>query len=593
MAKLSQSTRMGSFKCNLGDDALVISRFEGTEALSELFEYRLTVLSEDHNVDFDKILGTNCTLSIKSNYENVKRYFNGVLVEAQWAGRVRSSDGDDFSSYRLILRPWFWLLTRTKNCRIFSQKSVPEIINDVFAKHSFAQSHNEVKLNGSYKPLEYCVQYNETDFAFVSRLMEEYGIYYFFEHSEVDHKMVLIDSNGSLSDKAGGAKLDYYQNDLSAPGRGDALRSIIVDRRFRSGKFTFNDYDYKKPTADLEADKDAGEHYTNASLEMYHFPGRYVEKSDGKSLASVALEAEQAQDRNVLADGDAVTCCPGQLINLVGHSQSSVNKEYVTLRANHAFQSGGYVSGMGDGRESYSGSYIFRAKDMPYRATLRTPKPVIYGPQTALVVSEVDDQCRIKVQFYWDREKSESRYVRIAHGWSGNKWGDIKIPRIGMEVIVEHLNGDPDYPLVTGTVYNADNVAPYDLPSDKSISGVKSDTIDGSGYNEFIFDDRSGDELIRLHAQRNMKSTIENDEDRKIGNKHTEDIGTEWSVTAGQKITFTVGASSITMDPMSIKLSSPNIQLEAQAQLIMTSLGTADLTAGAVTTIKGAVVMIN
>ena len=594
MAKLSQSTRVGSFKCDLGDNALVILRFEGSEGLSQLFEYRLDVISEDHNINFDKILGTNCTLSIVSNHENVKRYFSGVLVEAQWTGRIRNGDGEDLSNYRLVLRPWFWLLSRTKNCRIFSQKSVPDIINDVFEKHSFAQSHNELKLNpSSYQPLEYCVQYNETDYAFISRLMEEYGIYYFFEHSDSDHKLVLVDGNGALTDKAGGARLDYYQNGLRAPVRGDALNNIVLGRRFRSGKFAFKDYDYKKPTADLEAEKETDEHYANAALEIYHYPGRYEEKSDGTSLAGIALEAEQSLDRNVLADGDAVTCCPGQLMNLVGHSEASVNKEYVTLQANHVFYSNGYISGMGNGVESYSGSYLFRPKDLPYRAAMQTPKPLIYGPQTALVVSEVDKQCRIKVQFYWDREKSESRYVRIAHGWSGNKWGDIKIPRVGMEVIVEFLNGDPDHPLVTGTVYNGDNVAPYELPSDKSISGVKSDTIDGSGYNEFIFDDRSDGELIRLHAQKNMKSTIENDEERKIGNNHTEKIGKEWSVSAGQKITFTVGASSITMDPTSITLTSPNIKLNAMGQLTMTSMGTADLTALAVTTIKGAVVMIN
>ena len=243
MAKLSQSTRIGSFKCELGDNALVIVRFEGSEGLSELFEYRLDVISEDHNIDFDKILGTNCTLSIVSNHEGVKRHFNGVLVEAQWIGRIRNTDGEDLSSYRLVLRPWLWLMSRTTNCRIFNKKAVPKIISEVFEKHSFAQSHNEMKLSTPYQPLEYCVQYNETDYAFVSRLMEEHGIYYFFEHSESDHKLVLVDSNGVLVDKAGGAKLDYYGSGLAAPVRGDALNNIIPGRRFRSGKFAFNDYD--------------------------------------------------------------------------------------------------------------------------------------------------------------------------------------------------------------------------------------------------------------------------------------------------------------------------------------------------------------
>ena len=592
MTDISQSTRRGSFKCNLGDNALAIMRFDGAEAVSELFEYRLDVVSEDHNIDFDKVLGTNCSISILSNYEKVKRHFNGVMVEAQWVGRIHGNDNKDLSKYRVVLRPWFWMLTHKKNCRIFNDETVPQIIEEIFADHDFAASSHVAELNGSYPELEYCVQYNETDYAFVSRLMEEYGIYYYFEHTDSHHTMHLVDNNTSLTDKSGGVKLDYYETDLRAPDRGDAVNSVVLGRRFRSGKFSFNDYDYKKPTTDLETDKEAGEHYANASLEMYHYPGRYDEKSVGEHLATIALEAEQSLDRNVVTSGDAVTCCPGYSLKLAGHYDSSVNKEYIVLRANHVFHASGYRSGAG-GDESYSGSYVFRQKDLPFRATIKTPKPLIHGPQTAVVVSEVDEQCRLKVQFFWDRKKKDSRYVRIRHGWSGKDWGEIRIPRLGMEVIVEYLNGDPDYPLITGTVYNDDNRAPYDLPSDKSISGVKSDSIGGSGYNEFIMDDRGGSELIRLHAQKDMKSDILNDETRKVGNDLTEQILNNWSVTVTNKLTFTVGASSIVMDPTSITITSPSITLNAAAQLNMTSGGIANLTAGGITTIKGSVVLIN
>ena len=585
---------MGSFRSALGEDKLVIANFRGTEGLSELFEYRMAVLGEDQNVDFDKILGTNCNLSIKSNHEGVKRNFNGVLVDAQWNGKE-----DELSSFHLVLRPWLWLLSRTTNCRLFNEKTIPEILQEVFSAHSFAKF--ELRLRGDYKPLEYCVQYRESDFDFVSRLMEEFGIYYFFEHTENDHTLIMADSPSVHKAKLAGADLAYYGADLQTRRMEDALNGWSVGRSFRSGKVMLNDYDYKKPTADLLAENEAHAKYANSDLQIYDYPGRYVEKSDGKSFAKIMLEAEQSQDWRASAEGDAVTCCPGSLIKLKKHPEASTNKEYLIVRASHVFRSNAYHSGANAGGDSYSGKYEFQPSETQYRSESLTAKPIINGPQTAVVASEVDEQCRIKVTFHWDRDKQQSRYVRIAHGWSGSRWGDIKIPRIGMEVIVEFLEGDPDQPLVTGTVYNHDNEAPYPLPDDKSISGVKSQTIDGSGYNELIMDDRDGGELIRMHAQKNMEAVIENDEKREIknnvkveiGQNRDETIGATWTVSATEKIEFTVGTSTFTMTPAGITLKSTLIMADAQATLSLQSKGIADLSAVAPLTIKGAFVLIN
>ncbi len=594
MSKLTQESRIGSFQSALGEDKLVIGKFRGTEGLSELFEYRMVVYGEDQDVDFDKILGTKCNLSIRSNHEGIKRDFNGVLVKAQWHGRE-----DELSSFQLVLRPWLWLLSRTTNCRIFTEKTLPEILQEVFSAHSFATF--EPRLKGDYATLEYCVQYRESDFDFVSRLMEEYGIYYFFEHTENDHTLILADSPSVHKPKLAGAKLAYYGTDLRSIRKEDSLNGWSVGRSFRSGKVMLNDYDYKKPTADLLSENEAHAKYANSDLQIYDYPGRFVEKSDGKFLAKVMLEAEQSKDWRVRAEGDAVTCTPGTLIKLDKHSETGENKEYLTLRASHVFQSNGYLSRAEMHQESYSGKYEFQPSETQYRSASVTPKPIINGPQTAVVASEVDDQCRIKVTFYWDRDKQQSRYVRIAHGWSGKRWGDIKIPRIGMEVIVEFLEGDPDKPLITGTVYNADNETPYLLPEDKSISGVKSQTIDGSGYNELILDDRNGSELIRMHAQKDMEALIENNEKREIknnvdveiGRNRKEDIGATWTVSAKQKIEFTVGASTFTMTPEAITLRSPLITVDAFTTLKLNSTGVADLTAAALLTIKGALVLIN
>ncbi len=569
---------MGSFKCDLGDNELAIIRFEGSEGLSELFEYRLDVVSEKANIDFDKLLGTNCSLSVASMYPGVKRFFNGVLVEAQWIGQEL-----DHYQYRLVLRPWLWLLTRTTNCRIFHEKSAPEIIQEVFAQHGFAKSKPDAV--GTHAVMEYCVQYRESDYAFVSRLMEEYGMFYYFDHTETEHTMVLGDSKSAHVNKAGGATLSYYNTGQQGVQKEDSLGTWVTGRRFRSGKVAFKDYNYEEPTANMLAENETGANYDNAKLELYDYPGRYINKSDGEALAKVKLEAEQALDKRSFAEGNAITCCPGHLITLSKHGESSHNKEYVITRVSHLFRSSGYRSSGASEGESYGGRYEFQPSDIPFRAPLVTPKPLVQGPQTAIVVSEVDKDCRIKVRFHWQRDNDESRYVRIRHSWSGNGWGHVMIPRIDMEVIVEHLEGDPDQPIITGTVYNADNVPPYDLPGNKTISGVKSETYDGGGYNEFIFDDKGGSEEIRLHAERDMNVTIKNN--------RTEDIGKVWSATAGSKIVLTVGESSITLEPTKITIKSPNVNIDAQMTTKVTSGGTSDYTSTGPTTIVGAIVKIN
>ncbi|GLS21639.1 hypothetical protein GCM10007874_46560 [Labrys miyagiensis] len=585
---------MGSFTSSLGKDKLVVSRFEGSEALSELFEYRLEVVSDDNDVDFDKILGTKCGLQIQSHHEGVTRNFSGVLVEAQWIGRDQ-----DLRYYRLVLRPWFWLLTRTTNCKIYSHKTVPDILSEVLGNRGFVQF--EKRLSESYPELEYCVQYRESDFAFMSRLMEEYGIYYYFEHSDSDHKLILVDSSSAHQPKLGGAALEFSAVGLDNITAKDRLNEWAEGRHLRSGKVTLEDYDYEKPSTDLLAEKAASAKYQHGDLELYDYPGRYTEKGDGNTLANVRLEAEQAIDKRVIAGGDAVTCCPGFTMTLDGTPPASKGTKYLILRANHLFRSQAYRSANASGDEGYSGNYEFQPIDIPFRAPATTRKPVIYGPQTAKVVSDVDDQCRIEVQFYWDRDKVQSRYVRIAQSWAGNGWGDVKIPRIDMEVVVEYLEGDPDHPLVTGSVYNAENVAPYVKDKLNAVSGTKTQTLKGSGYNELIMDDTSGDELIRFHAQHDLEGKVENDERRDIGqnvkvtigNSRDESIMSTWTVKANEKIEFTVGNSTFTMDPVSIKLKSTMITLQADALVQIQSNAIGQVTASAPLIIQGALVLIN
>lgn len=593
---LAQGTRIGSFSSSLGEDVLAITAFDGTESLSGLFEFRVEVVSDDKAIDFDRILGTGCGFYLHSNHDGVKRHFRGVLTEAQWTGR-----NYDLRSYRLVLRPWLWLLTRTTNCRIFANKNVPDIVRAVFQDKGFDQF--EMRLSGSYPVLEYCVQYRESDFAFVSRLMEEYGIYYYFDHDESGHKLIMADSSSAHQPKLAGAKLALAFGDLDFTHREDLLSSWTDERKHRSGKVMLNDYNYEKPAADLKADRNSDAKYQHGKLELYDYPGRYDEKGKGVSLAKVRLEAEQAMDRRSFAEGDAVTACPGFVIEPAGQAKEQAGKQFLAVRADHVFRSTAYLSTRtGPVSEDYSGKYEFQPLDIPYRPRAETPKPIIYGPQTALVSSEVDDECRIEVQFYWDRDKKNSRYVRIAQPWAGNGWGDVKIPRVGMEVVVEYLNGDPDHPLVTGSVYNAQNVAPYVKDKHNAVSGTRTETLGGSGYNELIMDDTSGDELIRFHAQHDLEGKVENDERRNIGRNvdvdigmnRTESIGLTWSVSAREKIEFKVGPNTtLTMDPAGITLKATMISLQADALLNLSSQGISQLTASAPVIINGALVLIN
>ncbi len=583
--ELKQDDRQGSLQTELGKDKLALTNFYGSEGLSENFEFRVDAVSNEHNINFDNLLGTNCVVAIASAYPGVKRNFNGTLVQASWNGKA-----GELSTYQLLLRPWFWLLTRTQNCRIFSEKSAIDIIRAVFSNYGFAKFL--VKTTQDYPEMEYCVQYRESDFAFVSRLMEEFGIYYFFDHSESEHTMVLADGKSAHEPKPGGASLSFYETDLRGSRDEDSLDDWAPGRKLRTGKVAKNDYDYAKPKADLLAQKEAASSYANGQLEHYDYPGRFIEKSKGVDLANVWLEGEQAQDKVHVAAGNAVTCCAGTLVSLAKHPEGSLNKEYLTLHASHNFSNNTYRTGSDTGAV-YSGAYEFQPSDVPFRAPRVTPKPLMHGPQTAFVVSEVDQFCRIKVQFHWDRDANPSRYVRIGHAWAGNQWGDLKIPRVGMEVIVNFLEGDPDYPLVTGTVYNAENTPPYNLPNDKTISGTKSQTYDGTGYNELILDDRSGSELIRIHGQKDIEVKIEhdskyeigNDSTLKVGNNLTEQIAKVWSVEAQSKIEFTVGQSKITMEPAQITITTPAITIDTQLKSDFTSTG--------ITTITGTLVKIN
>jgi len=518
---LMQESRKARLKTPLGDNALVITRFDGQEGVSELFEYRIEAYSKDE-VNYDSILGRACTITIEEHGK--ERHFNGIAVEAQWLGMLH-----ELHTHRIVLRPWLWLCSRTSDCRFFLDKKAPDIIEEVFRDRRF--NDFRLSLSENHPKREYCVQYRETDFAFVSRLMEHEGIFYYFEHTADKHTLVLADTMSTLKPVP-----DFGTIPFIAPGnvenRGrQHIYNVVSERRFRSGKVELNEYNELQPNADQKANKTGTARYERSQMEFYDYPGKYKQRSEGEQYAKVVLEAEQALDGRRHTSGNAVCLFPGGLTTLQDHPKQSENIDYLVVRASHQYVAEQYRSGFGlQEEQEYVGQFeLMPNKDNKvFRAPIVTPKPLIHGIQTAKVVGakgeeiDVDEHGRIKVEFFWDRKKKQSCRIRVAQMWAGKKWGWQFIPRIGMEVVVEFLEGDPDRPLVVGSVYNGEYKHPYDMPSDKTQSGVKSDsTKGGGGYNELRLEDKKSAEKITLHAQKDYDLTILDTEVREIGQQFT------------------------------------------------------------------------
>ena len=595
-------------------------KIDGTEALGDLFEFHVEALSERENIDFDKALGQGCTLKLKA-YGDKERIFHGIMTEAQWIGKT-----EEFFHYRVVLRPWLWMLGRRADCRIFLDKDVKDIIKDVFTKAGF--NDFEFRTNGDYEKIAYCVQYRETDLAFVNRLMEQYGIYYFFEHSDGKHTMALANSRSSHKAIPDLSKVPFIPLSDTELRPEQHLYSWVSERRFRTGKVQFNDYDYLKPKKNLLAPQEASEKYAHAKLEVYDFPGKYDDEDQGKKLARFRLEAEQAADHRRIIEGDASSLYPGGLVTVEKHPTSAENKEYLVVRTDHRFSSHHYrsvkadapaASNSEDGEKDqiYHGYYEFQPSDRPFRMLPVTPKPRIHGIQTAKVVGKkgeeneeisTDEHGRIWVQFFWDREPKLTCPIRVAQVWASKKWGGIFIPRVGMEVVVEFMEGDPDRPLVVGAVYNGDNKVPYDLPDNKTVAGWKSDSSKGgNGYNELIFEDKKSSENIRMHAEKDHNVTVKNSETWTIGEvfmppkgspsrsatlKNGDDqleiqmgdrnvsipMGSQ-STNAMLSITHTVGMTTVSLTPATRSVDSPVITHTAETVINYTAGATVNITA--------------
>lgn len=516
----------------LPESELRFSSMSHSSGLSMLEEMQLQLLSPKADIEAEKLLGKPIDLAVTLP-EGGKRHFCG-LVTRFGLGRHQGR----WYGYTATVRPWLWFLTRTADCRIFQNMTVPEIVEKVFKDHADIASY-KLKLERSYRQRVYCVQYRETDYNFVARLMEDEGIYWYFEHSEGEHQLVIVDGPGAHNPVEGKAAFPYFEHDGQVPPDTQYMTAWRCSRAVKTGKTVLTSYDFERPSTSLLVSQSLSREHALDQEEVFDFQGDYTQSGDGKQLVEDRLDSFQCRYEQVAGRSNAQALATGRKFEMARHPRGDQNGEYLCTRVQVvASDPGGESAGeQGAGEGDLQCSFDAQPADQVFRPARRTPKPFVQGPQTAVVVGPsgeeifTDKYGRVKVQFHWDRygEKNEksSCWVRVSSPWAGKSFGFVQVPRIGQEVVVDFLEGDPDQPLITGRVYNAEQMPPWDLPANATQSGVLSRSSKGGGYgnaNALRFEDKKGSEQVWLHAEKNQDIEVENDETHWVGHDRTKTI---------------------------------------------------------------------
>ncbi len=531
---------------DLGEDVLLLEGFAGEEEISTPFRFTLELLSENPSIDGERLLRSPAALTLRLA-DGSKRFVHGRISRFIQLGRT-----EDLTSYSAELVPWLWLLSLSSDCKIFQNLSVLEIVEQVFKAQGY--SDFEIKCTKSYAKREFCVQYHETHLNFVSRLMEEEGIFYFFAHSKDKHVLTLADANSAVKPCPGQstARMATQSGDWQ---REDVVTAFQREHAVHTEKITLRDYDYLQPSLQLESSVSG-----KGKSEAYDYPGIFTKLDEGERYARLYLEGHETWAQVVRGASVCRAFQTGTRFDLKDHYRADANQSYMLVSVGH---SGRTAYGKGESAPfAYTNSFVAIPFTVPFRPSRRNHKPGVRGSQTALVVGKsgeeiwVDKHGRVKVQFYWDRngKKNEdsSCWVRVATSWAGKNWGFVQIPRIGQEVIIDFIEGDPDRPIITGRVYNAEQTPPYTLPSDQTQSGVKSRSSKGGetdNFNEIRFEDKKGGEQIVIHAEKDMQVTVENDRTESVGhdetvtisNNRTESVGKDESISIEKNRTESVG----------------------------------------------------
>jgi type VI secretion system secreted protein VgrG len=653
----TQAEREVAVKSVLADDVLLFKRMQCSEALGRMYSFSLELASTRGDIKIADVLGTSMTVVLNLP-DGGKRHFNGIVTRFAYAGWR-----DGMASYDAVLQPALWLLTRSSNCRIFQDKSAIDIVKAVCgdAVYGGLIALDVGQISGTPAARSYCVQYRESDFNFVSRLLEEEGIYYRFAHADGSHTMVLADSYGAHAAAPGYATVQFRDEDRMRNALEEAVTRFAPGGEIQPSVVALNDFDFEKASSStgggLLAKATIAAAFGQQSYEQYDYPGRYATSAAGNGIARARMEALHGQCEQVEGFGNARGLATGALFTLSEHPRDDQNREFLITAADTEIVGLGYSSG-GGGSTEFRCAFSAVGKEHSYRPPAIARKPFVQGPQTAMVVGKAGEEIwtdkygRVKLQFHWERDgkadETSSCWVRVQQGWAGKSWGTMFIPRIGMEVVVAFLEGDPDQPLVTGCVYNGDSMPPYALPGEQTRSTIKSNASKGGGgFNELRFEDKKDSEEIFVQAEKDFNRVVKNNDTLKVGfekadkgdqtiqikndrsldvgndhkenvtRDHTLDVGGNQTVkiTGDQKVTVSktivieattsielkVGGSSIKIEPAKITVKSTQIAVEAEAAMDIKAGAMMTVKAGApmsvksdaVVTIEGALVKIN
>ncbi|MEZ5423839.1 MAG: type VI secretion system tip protein TssI/VgrG [Pyrinomonadaceae bacterium] len=573
---VSQEGRLLNFTTSsFSNEEIVIHRLRATEGMSQLFTFELDLLhdeeetgTEPFQIAPDQVLNKPMMVAVNQR-DGANRYFSGICTRF-----AQGSRDERFSKYRAVVRPQVWLLTQSSHNRIFQNLSIPDVLTKVL--DGFNPS---LRLQGNYEPRNYCVQYRETDWDFASRLMEEEGIFYFFEHTSSGHTLVIADADPAIAPCPSKAEIPYLVDiSVNQDEWEGAINSFQVTNQIRTGKYRVRDHQFQLPTNSLEAEQMSRFDINgNRENEIYSYPGEYAKLFDGidssggeqpGELAKVFPARQHTIDirqqeidvayKSGIGSADTCALIPGFRFKLTTHPTAENNRNHTIVSAKtEALQDPGYVSD--DTRvRAYMVNFTSIPQgegQAPYRPPRITERPIMHGSQTAVVVGPageeifVDKFGRVKVQFHWDRDgqnnAASSCWLRVGTSIAGNKWGTMFIPRIGQEVLVDFLQGDPDQPIITGSVYNPETMPHYDLPKFKTLTYIKTRTSpdDGKGFNELRFEDKQGKEQVFIHSQKRYDLRAKGSMYETCGGNRQEVIGVRSDNQPGGNLAITVGGN--------------------------------------------------
>ncbi len=531
MGKYTQEGHRISIHTPLGKDVLYLLAFEGEDEHSRLFSYQLEMFSDEKDIQAKDIVGKNVTLQIDFPDEK-PRFINGHI--SRWSNQGTGPRG---TNYKAEMVPWFWFLTKTSDCRIFQEKDVKQIVEQIFTDLGYSD-FDLSGVTGTHPPLEYCVQYRESDFQFVSRMLEKEGIFFFFKHENGKHTMTMADSKSAYKDAEGTDKEAQFTAERVGEERNDNLKGWEHQYEMRSGKLMHGDYNFKKPNNTRNATHEILKKNTNSvvkldgidKLEIYEFPGEYEEGAIGDELAKARMQEEEAGFDIVHGKSICRSFNPGTKFKVKKHKYKQEDgKEYVITSVQHSARVGSYITGgEGPAETTYTNTFTCVPESVVIRPARSTRKPIISGVQTAVVTGPPGEEIwpdefgRVKVQFHWDREgkmdDKSSCWVRSAMPGAGRGFGMMSIPRIGQEVVITFIEGNPDRPLITGSVYNPGQMPARKLPDCKTMSYLRSNSSPGgAGHNEIQFEDKDGKEQIYIHGEKDVNIRCKNNYNLIVG----------------------------------------------------------------------------